>query len=194
MSHGCKITDQDGVYYMTFQVVEWVDIFTRQNCRDIIVESLQFCQREKGLVIYAWVIMSNHLHIILQSELNKLSDTVKEFKSFTAKKILNIMKSENESRRDWMLNVFEFSAKKHKRNEHYQIWSHDNHPELIFSNNFLDQKINYIHDNPVRAGIVGRQEDYLYSSARDYAGEKGLLEVFFLVPPLECLRRMRSVR
>ena len=193
MSHGCKITDQDGVHYMTFQIVEWVDLFTRQIYRDIVTDSLRFCQENKGLTIYAWVLMSNHLHIILQSETNKLSDTVKEFKSYTAKEILKTIKEERESRREWMLNIFEFAAKKHKRNEHYQVWKHDNHPELIFSNKFLDKKINYIHDNPVRAGIVGRQEDYLYSSARDYAGEKGLLDVFFLGPPLENLGSMRSV-
>ncbi|MDA3854125.1 MAG: transposase [Bacteroidales bacterium] len=193
MSQGCKIIDQDGVHFMTFQIIEWVDLFTRQNYRDIIIDSLRFCQKHKGLTIYAWVVMSNHIHIILQSETNKLSDTVKEFKSFTAKGILRAINEERESRREWMLNVFKFAAKKHKRNEHYQIWTHDNHPELIFSNTFLDQKINYIHDNPVRAGIVGQEEDYLYSSARDYAGEKGLLDVFFLDPSLEKLGSMRSV-
>lgn len=118
-----------------------------------------------------WV-MSNHIHIILQSKTSKLSDTIKDFKSYTTKEIIKAIGEERESRRYWMLNIFGFAAKKHKRNENYQIWKHDNHPELIFSNSFLDQKINYIHDNPVRAGIVGRQEDYLYSSARDYAGEK----------------------
>lgn len=188
MSHGCKITDQDGVHFMTFQIIEWVDLFTRQNYRDIIVDSLKHCQQNKGLTIYAWVIMSNHIHIILQSESNKLSNTIKEFKSFTAKEILKAIKDERESRRDWMLNLFSFAAKKHKRNEHFQVWKHDNHPELIFSTDFLEQKINYIHNNPVKAGIVGREEDYLYSSARDYAGEKGLLDTFFLDPPLEKLQ------
>lgn len=137
--------------------------------------------------------MSNHIHIILQSETNKLSDTIKEFKSLTAKKILKTVKTDTENRRDVMLNIFEFEVKRHKRNEHYQIWRHDNHPELIFSNHFLDQKINYIHDNPIKAGIVGQQEDYLYSSARDYAGEKGLVEIFLFDPPLKRLGNMRSI-
>lgn len=185
MSQGCKITDQDGVHFLTFQIVEWVDLFTRQVYRDIIVDSLRFCQENKGLTIYAWVVMSNHIHIILQSKTSKLSETVKKIKSFTAKEIIKAIEEERESRRFWMLNIFGFAAKRHKRNENYQIWTHDNHPELIFGNSFLDQKINYIHDNPVRAGIVGHQEDYLYSSVIDYAGEKGLLDIFFLDAPLE---------
>lgn len=193
MSHGCKITEQDGVYFMTFQIVRWVDLFTRQVYRDIVIDSLKYCQQHKGLTTYAYVIMSNHIHIIVQSKTSRLSDTVRDFKSYTAKQIMETVVSERESRRDWILNIFAFEAKKHKRNEFHQIWTHNNHPELIFSNRFLDQKINYIHNNPVKAGIVGRQEDYLYSSARNYSGEKGFLDVFFIDPPLENIGPMRSV-
>jgi len=61
---GYKIIDQGGLYYVTFAVVSWVDVFTRKEYSDILIESLRYCQQEKGLVIYGWCIMSNHVHLI----------------------------------------------------------------------------------------------------------------------------------
>ena len=180
MSTGYKIANQAAVYYLTFQIVRWIDIFTRKVYRDIIIDSLRYCQQNKGLEIFAFVVMSNHLHLLLRSKTGKLSNTIHDFKSFTAKQILLAIENENESRREWILNLFEFSAKSHKRNEKFQIWTHENHAEEIFSNKFFSQKINYIHENPVRAGIVSHAEDYLYSSAVDYAGGKGLIEICIL--------------
>ena len=118
-----------------------------------------------GLLIYAFVIMSNHIHIVLQSTKGRLSAEVGELKSYTAKEILKIVQSKGESRREWMANLFEYAAKKHKRNEKYQVWTHENHAEIIYSSKFFEQKVNYIHDNPVRAGIVEYPEQYIYSSA-----------------------------
>ena len=82
-----------------------------------------------------------------------------------------------ESRKEWILWMFERAAKKHKRNSKYQVWTHDNHPEELESNKFLDQKLDYVHQNPVRNGIVQNPEDDLYSSAMDYAGMPGYLEI-----------------
>lgn len=159
-----------------------------------MIESLRFCQKNKGLEIYAFVIMSNHIHLLIRSFPGTLSDTIREFKSFTAKQMLEAMQTEPESRRDWMLNLFEFSAKQHKRNSKYQVWTHENHAELIYSNKFIDQKINYIHDNPVRAGIVEKAEDYLYSSARDYVGLQGVLDITPIIRPIDKLPLMRTIR
>ena len=194
MSTGYKIVDQEALHYITFQVVNWVDLFTRQVYRDIVIDSLKFCQTNKGLEIYAFVIMSNHIHILLRSNIGKLSDTIREFKSFTAKQILLAIEMEQESRRDWMLNLFEFAAKQHKRNEKFQVWTHENHAELIYSDKFIFQKINYIHENPVRAGIVENPEDYLYSSACDFAGKPCLLDLVPVYVPTEKIPIMRTVR
>ena len=194
MSTGYQIKEQDELYFVTFQIVRWIDIFTRKIYRDIVVESLRFCQANKGLEIYAFVIMSNHIHLLLRSFPGKLSDPIKEFKSFTAKQILETIQTEPESRRDWMLNLFEFSAKQHKRNSKYQVWTHENHAEIIYSNKFVEQKINYIHENPVRAGIVEKAEDYLYSSARDYAGLHGVLDVISVMRSVEKLPLTRTIR
>jgi REP element-mobilizing transposase RayT len=194
MSTGYQIVEQDALHYVTFQIVRWVDLFTRKVYRDIVIDSLKYCQSNKGLEIYAFVIMSNHIHILLRSNIGKLSDTIREFKSFTAKQILLAIDTESESRRDWMLNLFEFAAKQHKRNEKYQIWTHENHAELIYSDKFIIQKISYIHDNPVRAGIVENPEDYLYSSATDFAGKQCILDIVQMIMPIDKLPLMRTVR
>ncbi|GHT00586.1 transposase [Bacteroidia bacterium] len=193
MSTGYQISEQDELHYVTFQIVRWIDIFTRQVYRDIVIDSLKFCQQHKGLEIYAFVIMSNHIHLLIRSQEARLSDTIREFKSFTAKKILEAINTESESRKEWMLNLFEFSAKQHKRNEKYQIWTHENHAEIIYSNKFIDQKINYI-ENPVRAGIVERAEDYLYSSAKNQAGLPGVLEIIPVNFAIKRIPLMRSLR
>ena len=117
-----------------------------------------------------------------------------EIKSYTARKIIDTINTEPESRREWMLNIFGFCAKQHKRNEQYQIWTHENHAEIIYSNSFMDQKIKYIHENPVRAGIVERAEDYIYSSARNYSGLEGLIEVEEIYVPIEKVPLLRSLR
>jgi len=194
MSNGYKISEQDELHYVTFQVVRWIDIFTRKVYRDIVIDSFRFCQEKKGLEIYAFVVMSNHIHAIIRSSNGRLSDTIKEFKSFTAKKMLEQMTNENESRREWMLSEFEFAAKKHKRNEKYQIWTHENHPIILYGNALIQQRINYIHDNPVRSGIVANQEDYLYSSARAYAGLDCMLDVIVPLMEIERIPLMRTIK
>lgn len=174
---GYQIRDQSKPHFMTFTVVDWVDIFTRKNYRDIIIESLKFCQNKKGLVLHGYVIMSNHIHVIFQAETGSLSDLVRDFKVFTAKEILKAIEIGPESRSDWMLKRFEFRAKSHLRNNKFQFWEYGNHPEEIFSEKFFWTKLNYIHMNPVRAGIVLKASEYLYSSASNYVHGKGLLDV-----------------
>ena len=172
------IKDQQSVYYLTFTVVDWIDVFTRNIYKTVIVDSLNFCIANKGLEVFAWCLMSNHLHLVCRAvEENRLSDIIRDFKKFTAKSILEMIKTTPESRRDWMLYRFKFAGKFDNRITHYRFWQDTNHAIQIDNTEILEQKINYTHDNPVRAMIVGKQEDYLYSSARDYAGEKGLVNI-----------------
>ncbi|MEA4974563.1 MAG: transposase [Paludibacter sp.] len=194
MSTGYQIVEQETMHYVTFQIVEWIDLFTRKVYRDIIIDSLRFCQKNKGLEIYAFVIMSNHIHLLISSNTGRLSETIKEFKSYTAKQILKEIELGIESRKQWMLNLFEFAAKKHKRNEKYQVWTHENHAEQIYSDKFILQKIHYIHDNPVRAGIVEKPEDYLYSSARAFAAKSCVLDVVDMILPIDKLPLMRTIK
>jgi len=159
-----------------------------------VIDSLRYSQENKGLEIYAFVIMSNHIHLLIRSDIGKLSNTIREFKSFTARQILLAIDSESESRREWMLNLFEFAAKQHKRNEKYQIWTHENHAELIYSDKFIFQKMDYIHENPVCAGIVEKAEDYLYSSVGSFSGRPCLLDIVQVYIPTEILPVMRTVK
>ena len=167
------------VYFVTDTVVDWVDIFTRPIYKHIVIESLQYCQEHKGLIIYAWVLMSNHLHAIVGSEGEaKVSDIWRDFKQFTSKEIIATIKTEiSESRSEWMLNRFEYSGKNDKKIKNYRFWQEGNDAQGIYLNEYFEQKLNYIHYNPVKAEIVNRPEDYRYSSAIDYAGGKGLLKV-----------------
>ena len=180
MSQTYKMADQDAAHYMTFQVIDWVDTFSRKIYRDILIDSMKFCQRKMGLEIYAYVIMTNHVHVIWRAGNGNLSEVVREFKKFTGRTIIETIRNEPESRRDWMLKRFEFAARRNVRNSFHQFWTHENHPVELFSNKFIKQKLNYIHMNPVRAGWVERPEEYLYSSAGSYAGLGGLIEVAFV--------------
>lgn len=109
-----------------------------------------------------------------------LSDIMRDFKKFTSKEIVKAIAEVNESRKDWLMNRFEFAAKYIKKNKNFKFWQDGNHPEELISDEFIDQKLNYIHNNPVEEMIVSEPEDYLFSSARDYAGIKGLLDVELL--------------
>lgn len=167
------------LYFTTSTVIDWIDIFTRASYRHIIVDSLAYCQHAKGLRIYAWVLMSNHLHMVVSAEDKQtIGDILRDFKKFTNKIILKTLENdEHESRRTWMLDRFHFAGANNRRITYYRFWQEGNHVEEIYTSEFLLQKINYIHQNPVRAEIVARPEDYLYCSGLNYAGEKGLLDV-----------------
>ena len=167
-----------GLYFLTMTVVDWVDIFTRPVYKHIIVDALRFCQEKKGLRLHAWCLMSNHLHLIASTTENKsLSDILRDFKQFTSRKIVASIHEEPESRRQWLLHRFEFNARQNPKVKHYKVWQDGNEAKELTSNTFIDQKLNYIHQNPVRAEWVNAPEHYRYSSASNYAGEDGLLQV-----------------
>ncbi|HNV82411.1 MAG TPA: transposase [Tenuifilaceae bacterium] len=176
MSTGYKIHEKDGAYFLTFQIVGWVDIFTRLDYCETVIESFKYSQKHKGLNLFAFVIMSNHIHLLAQSEVGDLSGFIRDFKSYTSKRFVEIMRSDKESRKEWMEMVFRYHAK-FKSGQTFQFWTHKNHAEHIYSQKFIEQKVHYIHYNPVRSGIVVNPEDYLYSSARNYAGLESIIDV-----------------
>lgn len=171
------IRDQNGYYFLTMTVVRWVDVFTRIEYKDVIVDSLNYCIQNKGLELNAWVLMTNHLHIVgrVSTDLG-MSGFLRDFKKFTSKRILELIQEIPESRREWLLNRFDFEAKKTRRAENFKLWKDGNHAiDLQHIDAF--NKIDYIHQNPVRAGIVNEPDHYIYSSAIDYANGKGLVQV-----------------
>jgi len=170
MGEAYQIKDQDATYYVTFQVVGWADVFSRKVYRDIILDSFTFCRQTKGLELFAYVIMTNHIHCIMRSKNGDLSDLVRDFKKHTSKQILKgIDENRKESRKKWLQMIFAYHAKFNKRSDTQQLWTHEGHAVELSTNNMIDTGLTYIHDNPVRAGWVEQAEDYLYSSARNYA-------------------------
>ncbi|RZJ47640.1 MAG: transposase [Flavobacterium sp.] len=177
MKEGYVIRDQSLPHFITSTVVDWVNVFSRQIYRDIIIECLDYCTTNKGMILYGYVIMSNHIHLIIQSEEGKLSDLLRDFKKFTAKSILEKIQNNPESRREWMLERFKLAAENHTRNKVYQFWQYGNHAEEIYTNKFMWSKLDYIHLNPVRSGYVSQASHYIYSSAGNYVNDSGLLKI-----------------
>jgi|SRR6185437_10480072 len=159
-------TTTDHPYFLTFTVVGWLDVFTRREYCDIVIKNLQYCKDNKGMELYAFVIMPSHIHLIVRQNESRLSEVVRDFKSITAKEIIKEIITNNvESRKDWILNFFKAYASDIKQNKEYMFWQKTNHPVELFSAKVMEQKINYIHNNPVEAGIVDSPEYYVYSSA-----------------------------
>ena len=181
MSDKYKIRDNSNAYYLTLTVVGWIDVFTRKEQKNLIANSLNYCIKNKGLIIYAYVIMSNHVHLIAHAEgENNLSAILRDLKKHTSKKIINNIIEEPESRREWMLEYFSYACKHLKREQSYKVWQDGNHAIELNSVKLLYEKLNYIHNNPVEAGIVAIPEDYLYSSAKNYAGLDNYVNVEIL--------------
>lgn len=166
------------LYFTTTTVLDWMDVFTRPQYKHIIIDSLKYCQSNKGVDIYAWVLMTNHLHMIIGMRDNTtVGEFLRDFKKFTTKSIIKSIRENEQESRDWLIKRFEFRSAINNRVTGCKFWQDDNHVENIFTYDFYKQKLNYIHQNPVRQEIVDRPEDYLYSSARNYAGLDGLLGV-----------------
>lgn len=180
MSEKYKFGDPEGIYFATSTIAFWIDLFTRSDYKHIIVNSIKHCQEEKGLIVHAWCLMPSHLHFIISSKDLPLKDILRDFKKFTSKEIIKTIGEINESRKDWLLRGFEKAGKDLKRIKNYKVWQDGNQPKQLLTNDFIEQKVNYIHQNPVVEEIVDEPEHYLYSSARDYAGIKGLLEIEIL--------------
>ena len=174
------IRDESALYFLTFTVVGWVDIFSRQIYRDLVIDSFDFARKKKGLLLYAYVIMTNHIHLLAQAKENyKLSAIIRDFKKFTSKRIFELLDG-GESRREWMKTIFLKAGDMNNDNKTIQLWIQDNHPIPVYSEFVINQKINYIHNNPVKAGFVANPEDWLYSSARNYSDLDNMLEIDFV--------------
>jgi len=186
MSRNYKFNNPESAYFVSFAVVDWLDVFTRNEYKNILIDSLLFCQKEKGMEIYAWCIMTNHVHLIFKSVKDQRPELLLgDFKRFTSKAIVkNIIDNPKESRKEFLLEQFIKAGKKASNVKKYQFWRHDNKPIELWSNKVIFQKINYIHNNPVKEGLVFRAEDYVYSSAVDYSGEKGMIDNIIVVREL----------
>ena len=166
-----KILDQKGLNYITITIVGWIDLFTRKAIVELVNTNLAHCRNKKGLKVFGYVIMSSHLHLIVRAaNEQELSTIIRDFKSYTAKQIIHFLKKDEskESRKEWLLKHFQNAAKLDGKNRNYKIWQNGNHPIELYTPKVIRQKLNYIHRNPVVAGIVDSPEHYLNSSASNY--------------------------
>ena len=154
-------------------MLNWLPVFTRPGTVQILLDGLIFRQQQKGVKVYGYVILENHMHCILQA--SDLGQQVHDFKAFTAKEILRYLE-ENHAER--LLGLLAFFKKAHKTGSHYQFWQEGSHPQLIQDEAMLRQKLEYIHHNPVKRGYVDEAVDWRYSSARNYQGQEGLIPVY----------------
>jgi len=178
MSHQYRVRAPEDIHFVTFTIVDWVDVFTRPAYKQPIIDSLIYCQQQKGLEVYAYCLMTNHIHLLVAAQKPAtLPDIIRDFKKHINKQIIKLVETENESRRDWLMHRFKFNAKYDNRIQDYKVWQDGYHGIACDYPAILLQKLNYIHENPVRAGIVTVPEHYLYSSAANYAGEKGLMDI-----------------
>ena len=159
----------ESCYFITCSVVGWIDVFTRSIYSDIILDSFKFCRENKGLEIFGFVIMPSHIHFIARNIEGKLPAILRDFKAQTARQILKTIETENkESRKEWPVHMFSYFVKHQAQNEKYQFWQRPNHPVELYSAKIFDQKMEYIHLNPVEAGYVNLAEDWAYSSANPF--------------------------
>ena len=171
MSTKYKFYDQERLYFITFAVVGWIDLFVRNEYRQILLDSWKYCLENKGLQIFGWCIMSSHVHMIIGTEKDDMQDIVRDMKRHTSIELRKaITENPQESRRDWMLKIMKYAGLNNSNNSGFQLWRQDNHPIELFTPQVIHQKLDYIHNNPVVSGFVENPEDYLYSSAKDYYG------------------------
>ena len=171
MSRKYKFHNKEGAYFISFAVVDWIDVFTREIYFSCIIDSLDYCRKKKGLELLGYVIMPNHMHMIFRSKKGEPSGLLRDFKGFTARKLLKlIQENPKESRKSWILRSFKEAGTKNSNVKDMQFWQQHNHPIEVYSPEIFEQKLRYIHKNPVKAGFVREPADWKYSSAGNYLG------------------------
>lgn len=179
MSRKYKFHEKNGAYFVSFATVNWIDVFTRDIYFAIMTESLDYCRKNKGMEIYGYCIMPSHVHLIFRSALGDPSGLMRDLKGFTSRKLLKTIQDyPQESRCEWMLWMFEKAGKKNSNVKEKQFWQQSNQPIEIWSLKVFEQKLNYIHNNPVESGFVTDPIDWKYSSARNYGNnDQTILEI-----------------
>ena len=181
MSRKYKFRDQERLYFVSFATVYWIDLFVRPEYNEILLGSLRFCQTEKGLKVFAWCFMPSHVHLIIGTKGKPMQDILRDFKSYTSRRLKDeIQQHPAESRREWISWMMKQAGSRNGNNASWQLWQQHNQPIELCDNNMMDQRLEYLHMNPVVSGFVNEPHHWKYSSAVDYSGGKGLLEIYFI--------------
>ncbi|NGP86967.1 REP-associated tyrosine transposase [Fodinibius halophilus] len=167
-----KVYETQYPYFITISIVDWLPVFSITDAAEIILESLAFHQNKRGLTLYAYVIMENHMHLIAQSD--QLQKNIRTFKSYTARRIIDFLKKEGHG---FYLSKLKENKLSHHRDCEYQFWQEGYHPKQIMDDAMMQQKMEYIHYNPVKRGYVTKPEYWRYSSAQNYVLSEGLISI-----------------
>ena len=167
-----RVYENFSPHFLTCTVVNWLPLFTDPKLIDILYASLRFMQKNNRLTIYAYVIMDTHLHLVAGS--TDLSKEMANFKSFTARRIIDTLKEKKEKT---LLEQLAQAKARYKKDRQFQVWQESSHPQALQNEAMMRQKIEYIHKNPVKRGLVDEPIQWVYSSATNYAGLPGLLDV-----------------
>lgn len=183
MSRKYKFRNPNAIYFVSFATVYWIDVFVRDVYFNEMIKVLDYCRKNKGLELYGYCIMPSHVHLLYSSKDGNPAGLLRDIKHFSAKQILNLITNNiQESRREWLLWMFERVAKKSSNVKKLQLWQHNNQPIEIRSKQFFDEKLNYIHNNPIESGFVTEPHYWKYSSATNYIGRTvPVLEIDLLV-------------
>ena len=168
MSERYKVVDSQTPTFITITIVNWIDLIVRRTYTTILDDSLNYCVKNKGLKVHAYVYMTSHIHLIVSSTTNELQDIIRDFKKFTSKKLIEAIIEIPESRREWLLHHFSFEAKSSKRAKNYKLWRDGFHPIILDSGKKINQRLSYIHYNPVDAGFVLHERNWANSSYMAY--------------------------
>ncbi|MDO5971366.1 transposase [Flavivirga aquimarina] len=178
MSRKYKFHNKGGLYFVSFATVYWLDVFIRQVYFNVLAESIDYCRKEKGMELYAYCFMPSHIHLMFRSSDERPMELLRDFKKHTAKKVIEtIGNNSRESRKEWLLCMFERAGKKQGNVTKYQFWQHHNKPIELWSEKVIKQKIDYIHNNPVESGFVTSAIDWKYSSAKNFQEDHSILEI-----------------
>lgn len=178
MSRKHKFNNPTAAYFVSFATVYWLDVFTRQIYFSILEQAVNHCRAEKGMEVFAYCFMPSHVHFVFRSENEDPAGLLRDFKGFTARKLIKeIEDNPQESRKEWLLWMMERAGKKKSNVSSKQFWQQHNKPIELWSNKVIRQKIDYIHNNPVESGFVTDSIDWKYSSARNYAEDETILKI-----------------
>ncbi len=178
MSRKYKFHNKNGLYFVSFATIHWIDVFTRQVYFNVLADSVNYCRKEKGMELYCYCFMLSHVHFIFRSTKGEPSELLRDLKRHTSRRVIETIKDNpQESRKEWLLWMFERAGKKNATTNKYQFWQHHNKPIELWSESVIKQKINYIHNNPVESGFVTNAVDWKYSSARNFQEDDSILEI-----------------
>lgn len=167
-----KIYDTAHPHFLTCTIVDWLPVFTRPEAVQILLDSWTYLQNNNRIELFAFVVLENHLHFIASS--GDLSKEVGDFKSYTARRLIDLLKQHNART---ILRQLAFGKAAHKTDREYQLWQEGSKPKQIVGDEMMEQKVEYIHYNPVKRGYIDDPVHWRYSSARNYAGQAGLIDV-----------------